>query len=72
MRLMQMSLRLMLPLMLLSLLPLSGCAHVSTDPVASEFCKIAEPISYDSDHDTAETIAQVETHNLRWIAVCEK
>lgn len=61
----------------LSLLPIlfvmSGCGLGSTDPaVLSDYCRISKPISYDSLEDTAETIAEIEAHNSRYVCVCER
>ena len=51
---------------------LSGCVLDSTAPaVVSDYCKITKPISYDSLKDTAETIAEIEAHNSRYVCVCE-
>jgi|694.fasta_scaffold25726_2 hypothetical protein len=59
-------------LSLLTILPLSsGCAHVSTVP-DSEFCRLVEPISYDSVKDTPETVAQVERLNAKWLVLCDR
>lgn len=52
---------------------LNGCVHDLTGPVPTDsFCKIAQPINYDSKRDTPETVQQVEAHNLRWLRLCEK
>lgn len=61
----------------LSLLPIlfvmSGCVTASTAPaVISDYCRIAKPISYDSVKDTAETIAEIEAHNSKYVCVCEQ
>jgi uncharacterized protein YceK len=58
-------------LLLTILIALSGCATVSTAPVVSDYCRIAAPISYDSANDTAETVAEIEAHNSKWVCVCE-
>jgi hypothetical protein len=57
---------------------LSGCAPGSiglstsrTPTVVSDFCRIAEPISYDSAHDTPETVKAIEAHNSKWACLCE-
>ena len=51
---------------------LSGCATVSTAPAAvSDYCRIAAPLAYDSVSDTAETVAEIEEHNSKWVCVCE-
>lgn len=38
--------------------------------MVSEYCSIAEPITYDSKADTPETVQQVEAHNSKWACVC--
>lgn len=54
------------------LFAMSGCAHGSTAPaVVSDYCRIAAPIGYDSQRDTAETVAEIEAHNSEWVCVCE-
>jgi hypothetical protein len=54
------------------LLGLSGCVTGSTVPaVVSDYCRIAKPIAYDSKLDTAQTVADIEAHNSRWVCVCE-
>ena len=54
------------------LIALSGCVHGSTAPaVVSDYCRIAEPISYDTERDSAETVAEIEKHNSKWVCVCE-
>lgn len=63
-------------LKLLSVLPIlsamSACAPGSTGVKSvSEYCRIAEPISYDGEADTPETVQQVEAHNSKWACVCE-
>jgi hypothetical protein len=39
--------------------------------VEGDYCRIAKPIYYDMDKDTPETIRQIETHNSRFVCVCE-
>jgi len=54
------------------LLVMSGCAAGLTAPVVvSDYCRIAQPIGYDSAHDTLETVKAVEAHNSKWACVCE-
>ena len=60
----------------LSLLPIllvtSACVLDSTAPaVVSDYCRIAKPITYDNLTDSAETIAEIEAHNSRYVCVCE-
>lgn len=58
------------PLLILS--ATSGCATVSTAPaVVSDYCQIATPISYDTERDSPETVAEIEAHNSKWVCVCE-
>lgn len=61
------------PLILLTLLALSGCATGSTAPAntTSDYCRIAKPIGYDSTVDSAATVAEIEAHNSAWVRVCE-
>lgn len=57
---------------LLTLSVMSGCAHDLTGvDTVSEYCRIAEPITYDSEADTPETVRQIEKHNSQWACVCE-
>jgi hypothetical protein len=45
----------------------------STAPlVVSDYCRIAQPIGYDSRADTAETVKAIEAHNSAWVCVCEQ
>jgi hypothetical protein len=62
-------------------LALSGCATNTTAPVAqnpinptivtSDYCRINQPLTYDSAVDSPETQAQIERHNSRYACVCE-
>lgn len=54
-----------------TMLVLSGCAHGSTTVVASDYCRIAKPIRYNSKLDSPATVAAVEAHNSAWACVCE-
>lgn len=50
----------------------SGCAHVSTTPLAiNSYCAVAQPIRYNSKLDSPATIEQIETHNSVWVCLCE-
>lgn len=62
------------PLWLLpTLSAMSGCVTASTGPVATDsYCAIARPIGYDSGKDSAETVAEIEAHNSKWVCVCEQ
>lgn len=56
----------------LILLAMSACAIDSTAPGAvSNYCRIAQPISYDSVSDSPETVKAVEEHNSKYVCVCE-
>lgn len=57
--------------LLLILSATSACVTASTAPVVSDYCRIAGPISYDTAKDTAETIAEIEAHNSKYVCVCE-
>lgn len=50
---------------------LSACATSSIGPVVSEYCRIAEPITFDGENDTVETVRQIEAHNSKWACVCD-
>ena len=63
--------KLKLSIALSTLFAMSGCATVSTAPVVSDYCRIARPIGYDSTADSADTIAEIEAHNSRWVCLCE-
>lgn len=62
--------RLVSPFLPLILLGMSGCV---TDSIAvvGDYCRIARPISYSTQLDTAETVKEIETHNSQWVCVCE-
>ena len=67
-----MSSKLKLLLPPLTLFATSGCATVSTAPATvSEYCRIAQPIGYDSEKDTPETVADIERHNSIFACICE-
>lgn len=51
----------------LSLSGLSGC---TTNIADLEFCQIYEPIFADYDHDTQETIDQIDRNNLVYDDLC--
>ena len=54
------------------LFALTGCVSGSTAPaVVSDYCRIAQPISYDTKIDSPETVAEIEKHNSKWVCVCE-
>ena len=54
---------------------LNGCATgltaVEPTRLISDYCRIAKPITYDTTKDTPDTVAQIEEHNSKWVAVCE-
>ena len=59
-------------LLLLTLSMTSACVHGSTPPlVINNYCKIAEPIYYDSKVDSPGTVKQIETHNRKFVCLCE-
>lgn len=62
-----------LPLLSLMLLALSGCVTGSTGRVqaVSDYCRIAQPIGYDSLRDSSDTVAAIERHNSQYVCVCE-
>jgi hypothetical protein len=61
-----------LPAVFLILSVLSACVAGSTGVVvASEYCRIAQPISYDGKADTPETVGQIEKHNSQYVCLCE-
>jgi len=53
------------------LLVLTGCVTGST-ALVGDYCRIAKPISYDSQIDTTETVKEIEAHNSKWACVCDK
>jgi uncharacterized protein YceK len=59
-----------LPLLLLILSALNGCATVSTVP-ANSYCVIAKPITYDVTKDTSQTAREIEAHNSIFVCLCE-
>ena len=75
------SMRKWLGLKLLWLLPIlfamSGCGIASTPPIPARqivqdsYCKLAQPIRYDSAHDSPATVRQIEAHNSTWVCTCE-
>lgn len=70
---MRMSPALPKPLLLLTLLALSGCATGLMKPrvAVGDYCRIAKPITYNSKLDSMKTVAQIETHNSVWVCVCQ-
>lgn len=56
-----------LAILVLSLSGLSGC---TTNIADLEFCQIYEPIFADYDHDTQETIDQIDRNNLVYDDLC--
>ena len=58
------------PWLLLTLIATSACVTDST-AVVGDYCRIARPISYNTQLDTAETVKEIETHNSQWVCVCE-
>lgn len=67
--------KLLLTPLLLTLPLLSACVHGLTVPDAplptNDFCRLVEPISYDSVNDTPETVKQVEKLNAKWLVLCD-
>lgn len=51
----------------MNLIALSGC---TTNTVAADFCLIYQPIYADYDHDTAETVSQIDNNNLAYEELC--
>lgn len=64
---------------------LSGCGSGSTEQgvrTVSDYCLIAKGLSFSrqdgapedasNKYDTEQTVKEVEEHNLKWLAVCEK
>ena len=47
----------------------AGCAVNTT---ASDYCRIAEPITVDRARDTPETVAQIDRENGKYECVCNK
>lgn len=61
------------PLLLFPILSVTNaCVTASTVPVASSYCRIAKPITYDATKDTPDTVRQVEAHNSQWVCLCEQ
>ena len=56
-----------LAILVLSLSGLNGC---TTNIADLEFCQIYEPIFADYDHDTQETIDQIDRNNLVYDDLC--
>lgn len=51
---------------------LAGCttrAAVPTEGASGAFCQLDALITF-SDHDTKETIRQIDRHNARFVCVC--
>lgn len=60
-------------LLLLTLTATAGCVHGSTTPpplVTNSYCKIAQPIRYNSKLDSPATAARIEQHNSTWACLC--
>jgi len=60
-------------LLLLTLTATAGCVHGSTTPplVTNSYCKIAQPIRYNSKLDSPATVARIEQHNSTWACLCD-
>lgn len=59
-------------LLLLTLSMTSACVHGSTPPlVINNYCKVAEPIYYNSKVDSPDTVKQIEAHNRKLVCLCE-
>lgn len=54
-------------MLVLSLIGLNGCTTSTAD---LEFCQIYEPIFADYEHDTQETINQIDRNNLVYDDLC--
>jgi hypothetical protein len=57
-------------------LAMSACASVLTalappKTKVVDYCTLAFPIAYDSQHDTPETVAAVVKHDSRYVCACE-
>ncbi len=59
----------LLAIIVLSLIGLNGC---TTNIAGLEFCQIYEPIFADYDHDTQETIDQIDRNNLVYDDLCTR
>jgi hypothetical protein len=59
-------------LLLLLMAPvLSACAHDLMTQAVSDYCRIAQPIRYNSKLDSPKTVAAIEAHNSQYVCVCE-
>lgn len=59
-------------LLLLTLTATAGCVHGSTTPPpVNAYCKIAQPIRYNSKLDSPATVARIELHNSTWACLCD-
>lgn len=58
-----------LPLLMLT--ATAGCVHGSTTPPTNSYCKVAQPIRYNSTLDSPATVARIEQHNSTWVCLCE-
>ncbi len=58
-------------LLLLMLTATAGCVHGSTTPPTNSYCKVAQPIRYNSTLDSPATVARIEQHNSTWVCLCE-
>lgn len=61
----------LIPILLAANACVNGSVGVRPLVVEGDYCRIAKPIYYDMDKDTPETIRQIETHNSRFVCVCE-
>jgi hypothetical protein len=60
------------------LLLLSACATGLIGPGApqphpptSDLCTLTAPITYDTEQDSADTVAQIEAFDAIWLSICE-
>jgi hypothetical protein len=53
------------------LLALNACATSTMTQAVSDYCRIAQPIRYNSKLDSPKTVAAVEAHNSQYACVCD-
>lgn len=54
-----------------AMLMLNGCAKSLTERPNLDFCQIYEPVLFDSQRDSPETINAIMQNNIVWAKFCD-
>ena len=49
---------------------LIACAPIQITGITDNSCRAFEPISFDGEEDTPDTIKEIREHNAAWRAIC--